>query len=80
MAMGRSQIEAGSGSEDRQWLNSSSQCILEPQPDINRHGYRSGFSMSCAMRGDVAGFRAGPLLSLHHWITNWDEFDFAAAK
>jgi hypothetical protein len=36
--------------------------------------------MSYATLGDVEGFRAGAPLFLHHWITNWDEFDFAAAK
>jgi hypothetical protein len=78
--MGRSEIEAGSGSDDRQWSNSSSQCISDSKTPINCHGYVSGWTMSYAMLGDVAGFRAGPPLSLSHWITTWDEFDFLAAK
>jgi hypothetical protein len=78
--MRRSEIETARGSDDRQWPNNSSQCISESEKPINCHVYISGWAMSYAILGDVVGFKASPPLSLHHWITNWDEFDFAAAK
>jgi hypothetical protein len=76
--MGRSEIEKGGGSDDRQWLNNSSQCVSEPETPVNCHVYISGWTVSHTMPGDVARFRAGPPLPLRHWSTNWDEFDFAA--
>jgi hypothetical protein len=78
--MGRSEIEAGGGSDDRQWLNSSSPWISEPQAPINCQVYIRGWTMSHVILGGVAGFRARPPLFLRDWITNWDEYNFAAAK
>jgi hypothetical protein len=78
--MGRLEIEAGRGSDDRGWLNRSSRCIAGPQTLLNYHAYITPWTISYGMLGDVAGFAAGLWLSLRHRMNNCDAFDFTPAK
>jgi hypothetical protein len=78
--MGRSEIEAGGGSVDRQWLNSSSWRISGRQTPINCRVYTSEGTMSFAVLRDLAGFGASMPLSVSHRSTNRDAVDLAAAK